>query len=183
MEYSIEIDASKGLVKAAGDKEFVESVIDRYESLMAAKVVIPTPKTSTSGPPPSAPAPASSNSASTSESVLDDYGSVFDVTDGKVSIIADIPGNTQAAKAKKVCLLYLFAKSKLGEDIVPNEEVREACKSHAVYDQTNFASQMKSQKKLVIANGPKGSPNFTLKLTVPGKKEAEVFAKDLENSS
>ncbi|QKG71884.1 hypothetical protein [Erythrobacter mangrovi] len=184
MEYAIEIDASRGLVKATGDRAFVESVIEKYETLMAVKAPAAPP-----GPNLSAPMATEEmqqhapNGSSASEGNLQNYGSVFDVTDGKVSIIADIPGNTQAAKAKNICLLYLFAKMKLGEEIVANEEIREACKAHAVYDQTNFATQMKGQKKLVIASGPKGSPSFTLKLTVPGKKAAEELAKELEASS
>lgn len=184
MEYTIEIDASRGLVKATGDKSFVESVIDKYDTLMAGKgpVVLATPQ---AGQPPQPQNTASATPLAPEVTIgsLQNFGNVYDVTDDKVSIIADIPGNTQAAKAKKVCLLYLFAKMKLGEEVVPNEEIREACKAHAVYDQTNFASQMKSQKKLVIASGQKGSPNFTLKLTVPGKKAAEELAKELEASS
>lgn len=186
MEYTIEIDASRGLVKAIGDKAFVESVMEKYESLMSAQA--------TYTPPPSSAEPigtASSRSQQENHSAPSagtssdptQFGNVFDVTGDKVSIIADPPGNTQAAKAKNLCLLYLFAKMKLGDDIVANEEVREVCKAHAVYDPTNFASQMKSQKKLVIVSGTKGSPNFTLKLTVPGKKAAEDLAKELEAAS
>ncbi|MEA1619782.1 hypothetical protein SOQ14_12735 [Erythrobacter sp. T5W1-R] len=182
MEYSIEIDASRGLVKASGDKDFVMSVIDRYDSLMAHRKPAPavgeaaphTPSTSL-GNQPNSPAVGGQN--------LDDFGSVYDVTEGKVRIITSVPGNTQAAKAKNLCLLFLFAKLKLGHEIIPNEEVREVCKDHAVYDPTNFASQMKGQKKFVIASGTKGSPNFTLKLTVPGRKAAEELARSLESAT
>lgn len=179
MEYSIEIDASKGLVKATGDKPFVEAVMDKYESLMkiipsVAAVTAPQVPTQTTTQPNATAAPPDNSGT------LDGFGNVFDVTDDKISVIADIPGNTQAAQAKNLCLLYLFARLKLGEAVVPNDDVREICKAHAVYDQTNFASQMKGQKKLVIASGPKGSPNFTLKLTVPGKKVAEELATSLE---
>ncbi len=183
MEYSFEIDASKGLVKATGDRPFVESVIEKYQELIKAA---PNPTPALSGdrsvaqkvsPEEQRPQPNGSIGS------LDDYGSVFDVTDGKATIIADVPGSTQSAKAKNLALLYCFAKLKLGDEIVANEEVREVCKSHAVYDPTNFASQMKSQKKLVLANGSKGSPNFTLKLTVPGRKAAEELAREIEASS
>lgn len=184
MEYTIEIDASRGLVKAAGDKAFVESVIDRYEKLMAAgpvKAPVDQPSASaTSGESANTVSGTPTAQGSGNTGGLSAYGNVFDITGDQISIIADPPGSTQAAKAKNLCLLYLFAKMKTGEEIVPNEEVRELCKAHAVYDPTNFASQMKSQKKLVIAAGSKGSPNFTLKLTVPGKKAAEEMAKDLE---
>ncbi|WP_120078180.1 hypothetical protein [Aurantiacibacter odishensis] len=183
MEYTIEIDASRGLLKATGDRDFVESVIGKYDSLMSGKTFAkpdaPQHSSATQARATNMdPEPAPKASAN-----LEEFGSVFDVTEGKVSVIADLPGNTQASKAKSLCLLYLFAKLKLGEEIVPNEEIREACKSHGVYDQTNFATQMKSQKKLVIVSGGKGSPNFTLKLTVPGRKAAQDLAKELEGAS
>ncbi len=182
MEYSIEIDASRGLVKASGDKDFVISIIDRYDSLMAHRMHAPavgeaaphTPATSIGN---------QQNTPATSGPNLDDFGSVYDVTEGKIRIIASVPGNNQAAKAKNLCLLFLFAKLKMGHEIVPNEEVRAVCKDHAVYDPTNFASQMKGQKKLVIVSGTKGSPNFTLKLTVPGKRAAEELARSLEGAA
>lgn len=183
MEYKIEIDASRGLVKAEGDKDFVISVIDRYETLMATKVQVALPASTPHATVMNGEANNNDGVIASHQGQLDQFGSVFDVTEDKVSVIADIPGNTQAAKAKNLCLLYLFAKLRLGTEIVQNDEVRDVCKEHAVYDSTNFASQMKSQKKLVIATGVKGSPNFTLKLTVPGKKAAEELATNLEASS
>ena len=183
MEYTIEIDTSRGLVKASGDKEFVELVIDRYEKLLSTKAPVNSAAAPSVAAPPNPEKNKSASDNAVDSNALDEFGSVYDVTGDEVTIIADMPGNTQAAKAKNLCLLYLFAKMKLGEEIVPNEEIREVCKSHAVYDSTNFASQMKGQKKLVIASGAKGSPNFTLKLTVPGKKAAHELAKDLEAAS
>lgn len=179
MEYTIEIDASRGLVRATGDKDFVISVLDRYDSLMTTKAP-PAPDGAATVHTPIPTGSQNTAAALLNTSSLDEFGSVFDVTDGKISVIATVPGSTQAAKAKNLCLLFLFAKLKIGHEIVPNEEIRELCKDHAAYDPTNFASQMKSQKKLVIASGAKGSPNFTLKLTVPGKKASEELARTLE---
>ena len=179
LNYEIEIDASKGLVRAKGDKEFVTECADKFSNVYTNYSGVSAPSQPMNPPTGKSAPQVTENGGAVTDSSLDQYPNVFDVTGESISVIADLPGNTTAGKAKNLALLYLLARLRLGDEVIANEDVREQCKSHAVYDSTNFASQMRSQKKLVTVQGTKGSPNFTLKLTIPGRKKAEEIAKEL----
>ncbi|MEP4337117.1 MAG: hypothetical protein ABJ360_12150, partial [Roseobacter sp.] len=152
MQFEITLDASKGYIKAIGDREFVLEAIDKYRKIVEEGVNISEGGVSTPLPDPLTPAKEGPSGGGG----LDDFSNVFDIADDTISILATIPGKTQSAQAKNMALLYLFAKLKLGQEIVANDDIREQCKAHAIYDSTNYAAHMKGQKKLVTVLGSKG---------------------------
>ena len=89
-------------------------------------------------------------------------------------IVSDLKEKTKAKKQIKLGLL-LGIKSLLetGTPTLSKDSLFELCKSHAAYDQANFAVYMKKHKNWFLQKGDAWT------LTVPGMEEAVTVIKEL----
>lgn len=105
---------------------------------------------------------------------------VFHLEEGKCEIIVkDL--NTKKKATGQVRLALLLGVKHMAEEglpNVPNEDLRQLCSSHALFDTANFASIMKKNKNLFLSIKGKG-----WKLTKPGENEAGAIIKELAGVS
>ena len=173
-EAEVQIDASKGFLMVKGDQAFVAETLEKYKFVFESIPKVPAKPTADS---------ASADSAklkSNNPASLDNFSNVFDVEGEAVSILVTPPGNTMAAQARALILLFLYARHKMGLEPVTAELIKEQCKAHACFDPKNFAGHLKSQKSLVTVTGANSS--MTARLTVPGRKAAEELAQKFQNA-
>lgn len=108
-----------------------------------------------------------------------DYSGVFEIHEGSIKVLSDIPGEDNKEKTVNAGLLAAFARGTEGTDTVGFDEVREICKLHSCLDVKNFSTYLKKEKKAFLFGGTPRSKKQTLKLTMPGKKQAEELVKEL----
>lgn len=106
------------------------------------------------------------------------FENVYDSADGKLKIIAAVPGTNKAESTRNTALIYLFGKYLNGIETVPSEEIRQACIDQGCYDSSNFALYMKGLKSRVVMNTKPGG-GYDVKLTAPGRKDARDLVKGL----
>ncbi|MGE5552459.1 MAG: hypothetical protein ACM3XZ_00845 [Betaproteobacteria bacterium] len=94
-------------------------------------------------------------------------------------IVKKIPGKNKAEKEVNLSLLYCLASEFYGRTDVAAAELRRLCKDHACLDGNNFAAHLKKRTDLFLSTGKQGSPNFTVKLTMPGKERAQTLLASL----
>ena len=173
-------------LSATGSEEFVTAFFERYLD----KVLSRSRPTSRQPPDPQQAQAALHESGTTASEHLanaaqpedaNNFGNVFDIHEGEVSILATLPGSGKASKTKSLVLLYLLAKEKMGEKGANSDDIKAQAQHHACYDGSNFSKHLKGQPQLVIVSGEKGSSNMSLRLTHPGRKEAEELAEELQN--
>lgn len=109
------------------------------------------------------------------------FGNVFDSVDGRLKIIADIPGKSNAEKTRNIALLLLYGHLLLGTEQVASEAIRQACVDQGCYDSTNFASYLKGLKSRVVMNTKSGG-GYDVKLTAPGRKDAKELVEALNGA-
>jgi len=105
------------------------------------------------------------------------HDNVLEVTEGKVKILCDIPGQSNKEKSINVALLCLFGSDTEGIEEVGFDAVREICRSHSCLDAANFSSHLNSAKQLLICSG--SGKKQTVKLSVPGKRRAKALVEEL----
>lgn len=171
MTVKVHLEYNGAVVAAEGDAEFVQSVVERWQHLLA----------------PSNGGAARSSSASPSNSSVNDhtnagpdgvYDNVFARHNDRLKIIADMPGNSKAECTRNTTLVLLYGENLLGVEEVSAERIKEACIDHGCYDNKNFAANLKSLKPKVVMD-PKPGGDYTVKLTAPGKKAAKELVERL----
>ncbi|HYE28968.1 MAG TPA: hypothetical protein VEA61_12155 [Allosphingosinicella sp.] len=110
------------------------------------------------------------------------YENVFDYADGKLKIIAHVPGNNKAELTRNTALIYLYGRLLGGIESTPSDEIRQACMDQGCYDQANFAQYMKGLKSRVVMNTKPGG-GYDVKLTAPGRKDAKELVERLNEQA
>lgn len=100
---------------------------------------------------------------------------VFQLEDNKCHIIVKHLKTEKKASGQVRLALLIGIKQLAEEGIpnIPNEELRKLCTEHAVFDNPNFAANMKKNKNLFLPQGR------DWKLTKPGENEAANLIKEL----
>jgi hypothetical protein len=162
----ISIQLGTRSLSAEGSEAFVREAVaiwDRLES-MADRPSAQASAATDSGPVTSArgsPSPASGGQ----------FENVFDEVDGRMKLIAHIPGTSKAEKTRNVALAVLFGHYLRGNEQVASEIIRDACADQGCFDQANFAQALKGLKEKVAMNTKSGG-GYDVKLTAPGRKAA-----------
>jgi hypothetical protein len=110
-----------------------------------------------------------------------EYENVFDRVDGKLKVIAHVPGSTKADKTRNVALVVLYGHYLNGEEQIPSELIRETCSDQGCFDPTNFAQYLKGLKEKVAMNTKPGG-GYDVKLTAPGRKAARELVETLDRA-
>jgi hypothetical protein len=111
-----------------------------------------------------------------------EFENVFDQVDGRLKLIADIPGTSKAEKTRNVALAVLFGHYLRGDEQVPSEIIRDACSDQGCFDQANFAQSLKGLKEKVAMNTKAGG-GYDVKLTAPGRRAARDLVTTLNGAS
>jgi hypothetical protein len=160
---------------AEGREDFVKEVLAMWNGLLS---TAPTPKH-----PSSTANASSSNGTGPGDSLaLSQFENIYDTVDGKLKIIADMPGSSKAEKTRNVGLVLLYGHHLQGADQIPSELIREACTDHGCFDSANFASHLKALKDRIVMNTKAGG-GYDVKLTAPGRKAAKEFVESLNNET
>ena len=102
----------------------------------------------------------------------DPLARVFAATDKGLTILADIPGSSDAEKTVNAAKLLAFGMAKLrNRNTVFFKEVRAVCRAHRCYDSTNMATVLRRKRSAFVFGG--SGQKQTLSLTEAGTKEAE----------
>lgn len=96
-------------------------------------------------------------------------------SEGEISILKRIPGNSKSEKTKNIALIVLYIRNgKIqGKDIIP------LCEKHACYDSANFSSVFKNEKTNIVRKG--NGQSWTLELTQPGEEAAISLLEEMAN--
>jgi hypothetical protein len=161
-------------LSAEGRESFVKEVIGMWKELLAAGTPAPSQHVAVPALPPP--------STSSGTAALANFENTYDSVDGKLKIIADVPGNSKAVKARNVALVLLYGHHLQGTDQIASELIREACTDHGCFDSGNFASSIKALKDKIVMNTKAGG-GYDVKLTAPGRKAAKEFVESLNNEA
>ena len=104
-------------------------------------------------------------------------------SEGNISILKDIPGNTKAAKTRNLALIVLYAISKKEEKEakIRGSDLVSLCQKHNCYDKNNFSKTFEEQKDF-LKEGKSKSQDWTLKLTFEGEKNAKHLLESLSSA-
>jgi len=158
-------------VEAEGSEEFVERILQKFESFLKTTTIQPiSSPTKDQLIDPESPSIAGEDIPSDNP-----YPNLLhlDHESGKVKILKTPLGNSKKDKATKLCLIYMYGMNLLGTKTILRSELINCAKEHAVFDQANFSTCTKN-KEFFIEEGKKGT-NKQIKLTLPGKKQAETI--------
>lgn len=186
--------AQEGVLELEGSEEFVsqhfESLTDLIRIISRHVVIeqkqepststLPTQNTSTTtiSLDNSTPTPTP-GVATISETGIAKHPTFFSEINGKLKIVADIPGANARAKMTNAAILYCYGSKLLGDEQVSNKEIRTVCEEHGILDSANF-SKIFSDKTLFISDGIKGG-NKDVKLTFQGEKKARELVGNAES--
>lgn len=166
----IKLSITDGTFEIEGPEAFVSKQLEVFGDII--KKALSGPKAKPLNPPKSEDGGGTSDTGDQG-----DYSRVFEIHDGAVKILSDIPGENDKQKTVNAALLAAFAKATAGEDTVMFDEVREICKQHSCLNAPNFSRYLKAEKKLFLFGGTPRKQ--TIKLTQPGKKQAEALVDEL----
>ena len=179
----IRVSLREGLLEIEGSEEFVSKQIENLKDVI---IKFPSsglpPNTSPARPPageggngqPLTGAPLNRTDEASK------YVNVISVDSNVVKILKDIPGANDSQKMVNAALLFLFGKSLIGQDEAPFKELRQVCKDHGCLDEANFSAKLKAQREWINVIG--SGKSKIAKLTVPGKKQAQSLADQLNPS-
>jgi hypothetical protein len=166
-EARIKLSIAEGTFEIEGPESFVSKQIEAFGDVIKKALSDPAKKPKTKDKAEETDPPGGGG----------DYSDVFELHEGAVKVLADIPGDNNKSKTVNAGLIAAFARSTEGADTVSFDDVREICKQHSCLDATNFSKYLKGEKKAFVFGGtPKKQ---TIKLTVPGKKQAKALVEGL----
>lgn len=110
------------------------------------------------------------------------YENVYDEIDGKIKIIAHMPGSNKADKTRNTALAIMFGNHVKDQLTTSSDEIREHCVDQGCLDSSNFASHLKGLKEKIAMNTKPGG-GYDVKLTAPGRKAAQSLVEKLNNES
>lgn len=160
---------------AEGAEAFINKMFERWSEMLngtagtLATSVLSSQKESTVG----------SNGASQK---LEYFENVFDEIDGKLKIIAHMPGSNKAEKTRNTALAALFGNHMRGQQTTSADDIREHCQDQGCFDSSNFASHLKGLKDKIAMNTKSGG-GYDVKLTAPGRKAAQTLVENLNNEA
>lgn len=184
--------AQEGVLELEGSEEFVsqhfESLTDLIRIISRHVVIEQKQEPSiTALPTPNIPVTATSldqpvstqGPTTISEAGIAKHPTFFSEINGKLKIVADIPGSNAKAKMTNAAILYCYGSKLLGDEQVSNREIRTVCEDHGILDSANF-SKIFNDKTLFISDGIKGG-NKDVKLTFQGEKKARELLGNAES--
>lgn len=150
---------------AEGSEVFVNTALERWVQLAKESVVPATQP---------GPSKESAKQASTGSSANPNaqYENVYDEVEGKLKIIAQMPGSNKAAKTRSTALVLLYGNYLCSQHTTSADDIRDACLDQGCYDSSNFASNIRALKEKVAMNTKAGG-GYDVKLTAPGRKAAQ----------
>lgn len=107
------------------------------------------------------------------------YPAFFSEINGKLKIVADLPGSNGRAKMTNAAILFCYGSKLLGDEQVASKDIRAVCEEHGCLDAPNF-SKVFSDKTIFISDGIKGG-NKDVKLTFQGEKKAKELLGSAES--
>jgi hypothetical protein len=165
----IRVSLQEGLVEIEGSESFVAQHAEKFgEAIRKALAGIPraTEPISIATAPKKAESTESGEDGSSAQ-----YSDAFEVHEGKVQVLKDLPGASSREKTVNAGVICAFAKDNAGSPTVTFNEVRQICRDHSCLDSPNFATALKKDgKEFFVFSG--GGKSQALKLSVPGKKKA-----------
>jgi hypothetical protein len=111
-----------------------------------------------------------------------EFENVFDQVDGKLKLIAHVPGTSKADRTRNVALAVLYGHYLRGDEQIPSEIIRDACGDQGCFDQANFAQSLKSLKEKVAMNTKPGG-GYDVKLTSPGRRAARELVEGMNRKT
>jgi hypothetical protein len=99
------------------------------------------------------------------------YPKYFSEINGKLKLVAAIPGLNAKSKMTNAALLFCYGSKLLGDEQVSSKEIRAVCEEHGCLDTGNF-SKVFSDRTLFISDGAKGGLK-EVKLTFQGEEKAK----------
>lgn len=176
---SIKISLSTGTLEISGEKDFVNTQLDKWMPIYESMAKQPRKEplkpdeilsTSDRGP-----------IVFTDTANLIGFPSVFAINNENVEVIAQITGTSIKEKAINTAVLAAFGNKKLGKEEISGHLIKEACKRQACLDAKNHATYMKSASSYFTTRKSNGDTIY--RLTVPGERFALKLATDLENAN
>ncbi|MFY0642764.1 MAG: hypothetical protein JXR16_17060 [Bermanella sp.] len=174
------INVHDGILEFEGEEIFVEQQIARFEDLINksfSSLQRPSSKSSIEN---TETTRLSEEQAGNKSEGLDDLADVFEMHDGKLHIIKDIPGPHVKAQTLSAALLVCLGNIKSGADNALVEDIRSECERHGCYNPKKFATYLRSYNNLFLESG--SGKSSTIKLTVPGRNLAEDLVSRLKNN-
>lgn len=110
---------------------------------------------------------------------ISDFPEFFSEINGKLKIVADLPGSNGKAKMTNAAILFCYGSKLLGDEQVATKDIRTVIEEHGCLDGTNF-SKIFVDKTIFISDGVKGG-NKDVKLTFQGEKKAKELLSSVES--
>lgn len=169
---SFEVDIRNGIIRVSGPVTFVEEQITTIRKDINLVQAITDYK-----PPVEVLQHTSAevvNAAASGKSIAKYENAIsVDPASGKVHLLTTFTQVSKATATMEIALIYCWAKKQLGIETVSSKEVRDVCQDHGVLDPANFASHLDKHKSYFIID--KSTGNYTIRLTNPGLKQAELI--------
>lgn len=180
--------ASEGLVELEGSEEFVSKHFQALSDLVrvVSRHVTVEQKLEDKGTPSVQPkitepvVDAVEHSAA-GKGGIDSHPDFYSEINGKLKIVADIPGKNKSAKMSNAAILYCYGSKLLGDEQVPSKDIRSTIEEHGCLDGPNF-SKIFSDKTIFLVDGTKGG-NKEVKLTFQGEKRAKELLSSAESDN
>jgi hypothetical protein len=164
----IKVSLQEGTFEVEGSESFVSEQAEKFGD--AIRKALSTP--ARSGPSaPKTPAAKTPDEPNGEDVVPSDHPDVYELHDGKVQVLKDLPGSSAREKTVNAGVICAYAKELAGTPTITFKEIRQVCKDHSCLDSPNFSTALKKDGKeyFVFSGGPQSQ---ALKLSVPGKKKA-----------
>lgn len=167
--------AQDGILELEGSEEFVSK---HFESLtdivrVMARHLTVEQKSESNGTSTDIPVPSAAEPVQEGPSIesISNYLNVYSEINGKLKIVAEIPGSTKKLQMTNAALIYCYGAALMGDEQVSSKEIRETCEEHGCIDSPNFA-KIFDDKTVFLSDGIKGGAK-QIKLTFQGRKKAK----------
>ena len=171
--------AQEGIIEIEGTEDFVskhfESLTDLIRVISRHVVVEPKQEHQQAATQPATQGDLMSSdqlvvSAVSAAIGINKHPSFFSEINGKLKIVAGMPGDNTKAKMKNAGILFCYGSKLLGDEQVSSKDIKTICEDHGCLDSPNFA-KIFTDKTIFISDGVKGG-NKDIKLTFLGEQEA-----------
>jgi len=165
----MKVSFQEGLFEIEGSELFVAEQAEKFGDAIR-EAVAGMPRIDRAMPARTVPTTAESDEFEDGSSSME-YADVFELHDGKVQILKDLPGASSREKTVNAGVICAFAKDGVGSSTVTFNEIRQICRDHSCLDSPNFSTALKKDgKEYFVFSG--GGKSQALKLSVPGRRRA-----------